>query len=309
MATKSHRLYFFTFLLFYFFSFTIMRNLLDFLARHNHWFVFVLLEVISFVLLFHYNSYQGSVWFSSANAVSGKVYEWNSAVGQFFSLTEVNRQLTERNLYLEREVAQLTEQIERTTKDSTLVERMQQDVMKGFETIPAKVVSSSLDKANNFITIDKGTADGVKKDMGVVSGTGVVGIVYLTSDHYSVVIPVLSQQSNISCSIKGRGYFGYLHWTGSSPEYAYIDDIPRHAHFKLGDYIITSGYSSVFPAGIIVGRIKHVYNSENGMSYRLKVTLSTDFARLRDVCVINDREMDKKLEILRAAEDSLKARE
>lgn len=286
-----------------------MRNLLDFLARHNHWFVFVLLEVISFVLLFHYNSYQGSVWFSSANAVSGKVYEWNSAVGQFFSLTEVNRQLTERNLYLEREVAQLTEQIERTTKDSTLVERMQQDVMKGFETILAKVVSSSLDKANNFITINKGTADGVKKDMGVVSGTGVVGIVYLTSDHYSVVIPVLSQQSNISCSIKGRGYFGYLHWTGGSPEYAYIDDIPRHAHFKLGDYIITSGYSSVFPAGIIVGRIKHVYNSENGMSYRLKVTLSTDFARLRDVCVINDREMDKKLEILRAAEDSLKARE
>ncbi len=286
-----------------------MRNLLDFLSRHNHWFVFVILEVISFVLLFHYNSYQGSVWFSSANAVSGKVYEWNSAVGQFFSLTDVNRQLTERNLYLEREVEQLSEQIRKATKDSTAVERMQKTVMQGFETIPAKVVSSSLDKANNFITIDKGSADGVKKDMGVVSGTGVVGIVYLTSDHYSVIIPVLSQQSNISCSIKGRGYFGYLHWTGGSPEYAYIDDIPRHAHFKLGDYIVTSGYSSVFPAGIIVGRIKHVYNSDNGMSYRLMITLSTDFARLRDVCVINDREMDKKLEILRAAEDSLKSRE
>lgn len=286
-----------------------MRNLLDFLSRHNHWFVFVILEVISFVLLFHYNSYQGSVWFSSANAVSGKVYEWNSAVGQYFSLTEVNRQLTERNLYLEREVAQLSEQITKTTKDSTLVERMQKTVMQGFETIPAKVVSSSLDKANNLLTINKGEADGVKKDMGVVCGTGVVGIVYLTSAHYSVVIPVLSQQSNISCSIKGRGYFGYLHWTGGSPEYAYIDDIPRHAHFKLGDYIVTSGYSSVFPSGIIVGRIKHVYNSENGMSYRLKITLSTDFTRLRDVCVINDREMDKKLEILRAAEDSLKARE
>ena len=286
-----------------------MRNLLEFLARHNHWFVFALLEVISFVLLFHYNSYQGSVWFSSANVVSGKVYEWNSAVGQFFSLTKVNQQLTERNLYLEREVAQLTEQINKTTKDSTLVERMQKTIIQGYETIPAKVVSSSLDKANNFITIDKGSADGVKKDMGVVSGTGVVGIVYLTGDHYSVIIPVLSQQSNISCSIKGRGYFGYLHWTGGSPEYAYIDDIPRHAHFKLGDYIVTSGYSSVFPSGIIVGRIKHVYNSDNGMSYRLKITLSTDFARLRDVCVINDREMDKKLEILRAAEDSLKARE
>ena len=286
-----------------------MRNLLDFLVRHNHWFVFVLLEVLSFVLLFHYNSYQGSVWFSSANAVSGKVYEWNSAVGQFFSLTDVNRQLTERNLYLEREVAMLTEQVNKAAKDSSAVERMQQSVMQGFATIPAKVVSSSLDKANNLLTIDKGTADGVKKDMGVVSGNGVVGIVYLTGEHYSVVIPVLNQQSNISCSIKGRGYFGYLHWTGGSPEYAYIDDIPRHAHFKLGDYIVTSGYSSVFPAGIIVGRIKHVYNSDNGMSYRLKISLSTDFARLRDVCVINDREMDKKLEILRAAEDSLKARQ
>lgn len=285
-----------------------MRNLLDFLSRHNHWFVFLMLEVISFVLLFHYNSYQGSVWFSSANAVSGKVFEWNSAVGQFFSLTDVNRKLTERNIYLEREVEMLTEQINKANKDTTAIERMQQSVMKGYETIPAKVVNSSLDKANNLITIDKGAADGVKKDMGVVSGTGIVGIVYLTSDHYSVVIPVLNQQSNISCTIKGRGYFGYLNWSGGSPEYAYINDIPRHAHFRLGDYIVTSGYSSVFPAGIFVGRIKHVYNSEDGMSYRLKITLSTDFARLRDVCVINDKEMDKKLEILRAAQDSLKAR-
>lgn len=286
-----------------------MRNLLDFLARHNHWFVFVLLEVISAVLLFHYNSYQGSVWFSSANAVAGKVYEWNSAVGQYFALTDVNQRLTERNMFLEREVQMLSEQLERTTRDTTMVERLQQKVLEGYETIPAKVVNSSLDKANNFITIDKGSADGVKKDMGVVCGTGVVGIVYLTSSHYSVVIPVLSEQSNISCSIRGRGYFGYLRWSGGSPDRAYVDDIPRHAHFKLGEYVVTSGYSSVFPPGLFVGRIKHVYNSENGMSYRLMVTLSTDFSRLRDVCVINDREMDKKLEILKAAQDSIKARQ
>ena len=286
-----------------------MRNLLDFLSRHNHWLLFVLLEVISIVLLFHYNSYQGSVWFSSANAVAGKVYGWNSSVEQYFALTTVNEQLTQRNLQLEREVQVLTEQVLKQNKDTSAIERMQSSVMKGIDMIPAKVVSSSLDKANNFITIDKGSADGVKKDMGVVCGTGVVGIVYLTSEHYSVLIPVLSAQSNISCTIRGRGYFGYLHWNGGSPEYAYVDDIPRHAHFRLGDYIVTSGYSSVFPPGIIVGRIKHVYNSYNGLSYRLKITLSTDFTRLRDVCVINDREMDSKLEILKAAEDSIKARQ
>ena len=285
-----------------------MRNLIDFLTRHNHWFLFILLEVLSFVLLFHYNSYQGSVWFSSANAVSGKVFEWNASVTQYFSLVDVNKTLTERNIYLERQVEQLTEQLEKAGRDSTEIERMQMSVLKDCNTIPAKVVSCSLNKLNNFITIDKGYADGVRKDMGVVCGTGVVGIVYLVSEHYSVLIPVLSSVSNISCTIRSRGYFGYLHWKGGSPEEAYIDDIPRHARFKLGDVIVTSGYSSVFPPGIVVGKIKHVYNSANGLSYRLKITLSTDFGRLRDVCVINDKEMDRKLEILHAAEDSISAR-
>ena len=285
-----------------------MRNLIDFLARHNHWFLFILLEVLSFVLLFHDNSYQGSVWFSSANAVSGKVFEWNASVTQYFSLVDVNKTLTERNIYLERQVEQLTEQLEKAGRDSTEIERMQTSVLKDCNTIPAKVVSCSLNKLNNFITIDKGYADGVRKDMGVVCGTGVVGIVYLVSEHYSVLIPVLSSVSNISCTIRSRGYFGYLHWKGGSPEEAYIDDIPRHARFKLGDVIVTSGYSSVFPPGIVVGKIKHVYNSANGLSYRLKITLSTAFGRLRDVCVINDKEMDRKLEILHAAEDSISAR-
>lgn len=285
-----------------------MRNLIDFLARHNHWFLFILLEVLSFILLFHYNSYQGSVWFSSANAVSGKVFEWNASVTQYFSLVDVNKTLTERNIYLERQVEQLTEQLEKAGRDSTEIERMQTSVLKDCNTIPAKVVSCSLNKLNNFITIDKGYTDGVRKDMGVVCGTGVVGIVYLVSEHYSVLIPVLSSVSNISCTIRSRGYFGYLHWKGGSPEEAYIDDIPRHARFKLGDVIVTSGYSSVFPPGIVVGKIKHVYNSANGLSYRLKITLSTDFGRLRDVCVINDKEMDRKLEILHAAEDSISAR-
>lgn len=286
-----------------------MRNLLDFLSRHNHWFVFLILEAVSLVLLFKYNTYQGSVWFSSANAVAGKMYEWDSQVGQYFALTEVNRKLTDRNIYLEREVEMLREQVLKTNKDTTLVERIQHNVMRDFETIPAKVVSSSLNKANNLITIDKGYADGVRKDMGVVCGQGIVGIVYLTNEHYSVVIPVLNAQSNISCTIRGRGYFGYMRWYGGSPETAYVEDIPRHAHFRLGDFVVTSGYSSVFPPGIVVGRIKHVYNSDNGMSYRLNITLATDFTRLRDVSVINDREMDNKLELLRAAEDSLKARQ
>ena len=283
-----------------------MRNLLDFLARHNHWFLFVLLEVVSFVLLFKYNSYQGSVWFSSANAVAGKVYDASSAVDQYFSLVDVNRKLTERNVYLERELARLTDTATVAAKDSTYMQRMQAGVLRKYKSVPARVVSNSLDKLNNVITIDKGTADGVGKDMGVACGLGVVGIVYLTAEHYSVVIPVLNSKSNISCSIRGRGYFGYLHWYGDRPDEAYLDDVPRHARFRIGDIVVTSGYSSVFPPGMLVGKIMRVYNSANGMSYRLRVKLSTDFGNLRDVCVINDSEMMEQMKLLEAANDSLR---
>ncbi len=286
-----------------------MRNLFDFLARHNHWFLFVVLEVLSFVLLFRYNSYQGSVWFSSANAVTGQVYAWRSAVDQYFSLAEVNGKLTERNVFLERQVEALSQQLTAQSGDSAVLRRMAGNLYAGFDVVPAKVVSNTLDRLNNFITIDKGEADGVRKDMGVVCGTGIVGIVYLTSNHYAVVIPVLSTVSNISCAIKGRGYFGYLHWTGGAADEAYMDDIPRHARFRLGDLVVTSGYSSVFPPGVQIGKILHAYNSADGLSYRVKVKLSTDFGRLRDVCVINDKAMDEKLQLLHAAEDSIRVRQ
>ncbi|MEE0337163.1 MAG: rod shape-determining protein MreC [Prevotella sp.] len=285
-----------------------MRNLLDFLARHNHWFVFVLLEVISAVLLFKYNSYQGSVWFSSANAVSGRVYEASAAVGQYFSLVTVNRQLTQRNVYLEREVARMAQEHAEATADSSYLQRLQNNQTNRYRSVPARVVSSSLDRLNNFITIDKGEADGVKKDMGVVCGTGIVGIVYLTSAHYSVVIPVLNSKSNISCSIRGRGYFGYLHWMGGVPDEAYLDDVPRHARFRIGDVIVTSGYSSVFPPGMLVGKVMRVYNSANGLSFRLRIKLTTDFGNLRDVCVITDAAVAERVKLLEAANDSLRLR-
>ena len=282
-----------------------MHNLIAFLAKYNHWFVFVLLEVVSFVLLFQYNSYQGSVWFSSANAVSGKMLEWSSGIESFFSLAKVNEELTYRNAYLEHQVASLSNELEKSVGDSSFLYREQLRLLTEYKLIPAKVVSNELNKRNNLMTINRGSADGVRCDMGVVSGNGVVGIVYLVSKHYSVVIPILNSSSNISCTIQNRNYFGYLCWEGGSSAYAYLDDVPRHAQFKIYDNVVTSGYSSVFPQGILVGKIIRKYNSADGLSYRLLVKLSTDFGRLRDVCVIDDALMKERLEIMRAAQDSL----
>ena len=257
-----------------------MGALLEFLKKYHHWFVFLLLEVISVALLFRFNSYQGSVWFSTANAVTGKIYSWSS---------ELSGRLTS------------------LTKDSAYLHSNQLRLLEQYKLIPAKVITNEVHKPDNLITIDKGEADGVRTDMGVVSGTGVVGIVYLTSAHYSVVIPILNTHSNISCTIVGRGYFGSLHWYGKESNMAFVDDIPRHAVFQKGDSVVTSGYSSIFPEGIMVGTVNEKYNSADGLSYLAQVKLSTDFGRLRDVCVISDANMDERLQIIRAAQDSIKA--
>ena len=183
-----------------------MKNLLAFVTKYYHWLMLLLLEVASGVMLFQYNSYQGSVWFSSANAVVGTVNRLDAQVRSFFSLVRNNEELTLRNFYLERQVTQLRRLYGDATKDTTVLERQEVEFLSRYKLIPAKVVSNTLDKANNLITIDKGSADGLEKDMGVACGTGVVGVVYMASSHYSVVIPVLNvRSSRISCGIRGGG--------------------------------------------------------------------------------------------------------
>ena len=282
-----------------------MHNLLAFFVKYYHWFIFLLLEVISGVMLFSYNSYQGSVWISSANAVAGTVYGWQADVEQFFSLVERSEQLTRRNLFLEQEVSRLRQSLAEATTDSTWFQKWETGRLSQYQLIPAKVVSNSVDRRDNLITIDKGSADGVQIDMGVACGTGLVGVVYLTSDHYSVVIPVLNYQSRISVNIRNCGYFGYLTWNGGSPVVAYVEDVPRHAKFKEGDWVETSGYSSIFPPGITVGKITGIFDSSDGLSYRLKVNLTTDFARLRDVSVITERNFAERMRLQQAVRDSL----
>lgn len=286
-----------------------MRNLIAFITKYYHLFLFLLLEVLGFVLLFKYNSYQGSAWFSTANCVAGKVYEIDSKVESYFSLVDVNRNLTERNLYLEQQVEILANKLAKVNKDSLPIKGAMRESLNGYRLIPAKVVSNTVDKKDNFMTINRGRMDGVRDGMGVVSGNGVVGIVYLVSDHYSVVIPLLSSKSSISCSLQGRGYFGFLHWTGGNPRLAWLDDVPRHATFKLYDKVVTNGYSAVFPPGIIAGKVLHVYNSSDGLAYRIQIELATDFGNVRDVCVIDNQSLEERLQVLRAAKDSMKVKE
>ena len=284
-----------------------MKNLLEFLQRYHHWFLFVLFEALSMVLLFQYNHYQGSVWFSTANILAGRVYEMHASVESFFTQARVNEQLTTRNFYQERQLAQLRRLYQEATKTTDSAELQELEKISQYKLIPAKVVTNELHKNNNLMTINRGSADGVEPGMGVACGQGVVGVTFLCSDHYTVVVPVLNAASSrISCMIRNRGYFGVLRWYGEEAGYAYVEDIPRHARFKRGEWVETNGYSSIFPAGVLVGKIVEVYNSRDGLSYKLKVQLSTDFGTLRDVVVISDKSIAERMRLMQAARDSLK---
>ncbi|CCZ37482.1 cell shape-determining protein MreC [Bacteroides fragilis CAG:558] len=263
-----------------------MRNLLNFLLKYNHWFLFILLEVISFVLLFRFNHYQHSVYFSSANAVAGKVYEVSGGITSYFHLKSVNEDLLDRIMELEQQNHNLEDALGRHLSDSTELNSIRNLPNTDYQIFKARVINNSLNLVDNYITLNRGSKDGIRPEMGVVDGNGVVGIVYDTSSHYSRVISVLNSKSSISCKIVGSEYFGYLKWEYGDSRYAYLKDLPRHAEFNLGDTVVTSGYSTVFPEGIMIGTVDDMADSNDGLSYLLKVKLATDFGKVSEVRVI-----------------------
>lgn len=271
-----------------------MRNLLNFLIKYNYWFLFLLLEVASFILLFRFNHYQQSVYFTSANGVAGKVYEISGGITSYFHLKTANEDLLDRNMWLEQRLSFLENVLKEKGLDSARLYSMERLAPTGYQIFKANVIKNSLNKADNYITLDRGTTEGIRPEMGVVDANGVVGIVYKTSPHYSLVIPLLNSKSSISCKIVGSDYFGYLKWEGGNSRFAYLKDLPRHAEFNLGDTVVTSGYSTVFPEGVMVGTVDDMSDSHDGLSYLLKIKLATDFGKVSNVRVISRNGQDEQ---------------
>ncbi len=271
-----------------------MRNLLDFLIKYSHCFLFVLLELVGIGLLFRFNNYQGSVYFTSANSLSAWVYELTNSVTSYFHLKGVNSDLMDRILYLEQEVEALRRACLEAKGDTVWMDGLQKSVQKDYEIRKARIINYSINRADNYITLNKGEEDGIRTEMGVVNGKGVVGIVYLTAPHHSIVIPILNSKSSISCKIKSSDYFGYLKWDGNDSRYAYLMDLPRHSVCEIGDTIVTSVFTAIFPPGIMVGTVDEIKDSHDGLSYLLKVKLSTDFGTLNEVRVMVRKDVDEQ---------------
>lgn len=254
-------------------------------TSNAHWLVFILLEAVSGIMLFNYNRYQNSVWLTAANSLVAGVTDWEAGVVAYVRLGEVNRRLVEENATLQVNMDSLRADLARLRQDTAgLTDRMRRPI-RSLTQIEARVVSNSVVRKNNFITLSKGQYDGIEPEMGVVAAGGVVGIVYAVSAHYSLVLPVLNSKSEISCRLRGSEYFGYLRWRGGDTREATLEEVPHHAQIKEGDVVETSGFSDVFPAGIYVGRVIDKEESRDGLSYTIRVSLGADQSLVRDVIV------------------------
>lgn len=280
-----------------------MNSIFQFLYKHLHWIVFIVLEIVCFVLLFSYNSFQGSVYLSTANNLSARIVSARSRVTDYFGLAEVNDRLATQNAALLQRVEELEALVALQQLDSlSQVEAIQRVHRTGYVITPAQIIDKSVNRADNFMTIDRGTLDGVQPNMGVMSANGVVGVVYKCTEHYSLVMSLLNSKSSVSCKVQGSNDLGYLRWSGGDARYAMLHDLPRYSSVSVGDTIVTSGNSTFFPEGIMVGKVEELYPSSDGLSMTLKVALSAHFPQLERVFIM--RKMDA--EELEALKESLK---
>lgn len=272
-----------------------MHDFVERITAYIHWAIFLLLEVLSGLLLFKYNSYQGSIWFTQANTATAYVHEWEAKAFAYLRMPAENAELVQRNILLQHETDSLRHLLAEALKDSSATEKKQNTLLQDIKLIPAHIVDNSVRNRDNLLVINAGSNAGVEPEMGVVSGTGIVGIVSAVTPHYSLVISILNSHSSISCRLRRTDYFGYLKWKGGNTLRAYMEDVPRHAHIKVGDIVETSGFSNVFPAGIFLGKVAKIKNSSDGLAYELEILLGTDMSNLRHVNVIsnlNKKELD-----------------
>ena len=255
-----------------------MQNLLKILLRYSNFLVFLLLEVAAFLLLLYNQSYPRSSVFSTANEMVAWEYELMSEVKGYFGLRQENEKLALENAELRNQLAAM---------DSTEHIRYQS----------GKVVQMTTDRLHNYITINCGKKDGLHRGQGVRNEDGVVGIVRTVGRNYSVVLPLINTQTNLSCRFKKNDYLGTLQWDGKDNRFALLTDVAAHMVVNKGDTIITSGLSPVFPEGIPVGIVENSTLNEGDSYYTIRVRLSTNFKRLKYVEVIHNAAQEELEEL------------
>ncbi len=267
-----------------------MYGIIAFLRKFYFAVLFVVLEIISLIFVFSNNYYHEAGYFNSSNKIAGTVYIAYSGVTTYFNLKKVNQQLADENARL----LHLASEI----KDTSAHKKIPKTNPFGqeFNFILAEVIDNSTNLPNNYITLNGGSDQGIGEGMGVISPEGIVGVVVKVSSHYSVVMSLLHKKALVSAMFKKSGTFGTLSW-GEKMDYRFatLAQIPMSEKVRVGDTIVSSGFSNTFPKGIMIGEVESVKEIPEQYFYTVRVKLSTDFKNLRYVYVVSDlRKIEKE---------------
>lgn len=247
------------------------------------------MEFVAFSLIVQHNNYQKTVFSRQTSSLFCYISSYLTDIQNYFHLNAANQRLLEENTALRNRIEQLKMAVSPDLVDTTTVTGL-------YIFRKAKTINSNFNKTKNYITIDKGFTDGIKKEMAVISTDGVVGIVQNISNHYAVILPLINVNLRVSAKVKKNGYYGSLQWNGNDYRYSYLNDIPFHVDVQRGDTIVTSGFSSIFPEGELIGFVESV-DKETANFLSIKVKLATDFKKISDVYVIENREKEEKREL------------
>jgi len=259
-----------------------MGRLFYFFYQYRAFFTFLALELFSAWLIVRNNQYQSTKFFNSSNSLAANIISTSQGVREYFSLRNINLELAEENAALRTRL----EQRNQSLYSLEMREIKDPDIINRFEYVSAKVVNNSVDRFKNYITVNKGSREGLEPGMAVISTAGAVGKVKSVSEHYAVLISLLNTDEYTSCVIKKTQHFGSLNWEGTDSRFSLLKFIPRHAKPAVGDTVVTSGFNAVFPEGILVGTISEVSLGEEAQFYDIKVRLAQDFSKLAFVEVV-----------------------
>jgi len=268
-----------------------MRNLLNFLAKYNNLLIFLILEGIAIFLLTTGNNYHNTRFVKGLRGLTRGIEERMSNVRSYFNLRDINESLAAENTALKNS-------IERLVRNEEVLFFSVSDSVYHQQYIytDAEVTDNTINRQKNFFTLNRGKKDGLAVDLAVVTGNSVAGVIVTCSENYSVAMSLLNIDFRLSARIKSNGYFGSLSWDGRDVEHALLSEIPQHVTFGIGDTVETTGYSAVFPEGIMIGTISN-FEKSGGDFFRIEVALMTDFRKIRFVKVIGNMMKEEQLEL------------
>ncbi len=258
-----------------------MRNLLIFITKYNAFFLFLIFEVSSLIIYIKYNSFQKATFISSTSKVTGALYAQRNQLVSYLSLQEQNDSLAREN-------ARLRNQLKSSFYVDTVAKHKVDDTVykQQYTYIEAKVINNSINRSNNYLTIDRGSMQGIQKGMGVICSSGLVGKVVFVGQHLSVVQSLLHKDSRFSAMLAKNKEIGYIEWSDDlDPHKGLLKDVSNNASPKVGEQVVTSEYS-LFPAGISIGKVSNLHTKAGGYSLNMEVALSVDFSKLQYVDVI-----------------------